>query len=192
MALADYPQIFPGLNRELWLVSAAHADRRTALIAANVDSVSLVPELPRVTVAIAKHHFTHDLIEASDHFAMQLVDEPNIDWVYRFGITTGRDTDKFAGLDTATTPHGSPILTAAANWLDCRIEARFDTGDRTLYLAEVLDAHLNRHAAGLSIKRLLELAPPDKLQAMHAAMSHDIPLDRAAIQSYRNRYTATP
>ena len=185
MPITDYPQIYPGLNRELWLVSASDGSRRTGLIAANVDSVSLVPDMPRVTVAIAKHHFTHDLIEASGAFAMQLVDEPHIDWVYRFGITTGRDNDKFADLNTSTTPTGSPILTDGPNWLDCRVEARFDTGDRTIYLAEVLDAHLNHPAAGLSIKRLLELAPPDKLQAMHQAMQHDIPLDRTAIRSWR-------
>ena len=58
--------------------------------------------------------------------------------MWRFGLRSGRDADKLAGLSMTTATTGSPILTDALGWLDCRVEARLDTGDRTVYLAEVV------------------------------------------------------
>src|SRR6185436_18764086 len=132
----------------------------------------------------------HELIEASNAFCMHLVDEGTIDWVWRFGIPSGRETDKFRGLATSTGVGGSPILSGALGWVDCRVEARMDTGDRTVYLAEVLDARIERTAAPLTLKRMLELAPRDRLQEMKLAMERDIELDRAAILDWRRRQAA--
>jgi flavin reductase (DIM6/NTAB) family NADH-FMN oxidoreductase RutF len=136
---------------------------------------------------LAKYHFTHELIEATDEFCMHLVGEDQIDWVWRFGIPSGRDIDKFHGLPTSTGARGVPILTDAPAWLDCRVESRMDTGDRTVYLAEVRDAHIARAAIPLSIKTMLELAPPERLQEMKPALERDIELDRAAILEWRAR-----
>src|SRR5258705_8999406 len=119
-----FSEIFERLDRELWVITARAGERCSGLVATYVSSVSLVPELPRVTIALAKHHFTHELIEASNAFCMHLVDEDSIDWVWRFGIPSGRETDKLRGLETSTGTGGSPILSGALSWLDCRVEAR--------------------------------------------------------------------
>jgi flavin reductase (DIM6/NTAB) family NADH-FMN oxidoreductase RutF len=113
----------------LWLITARSGERSSGLIATYVASVSLLPSLPRVTIALAKHHFTHALVEASNSFAMHLLGEEQIDWVWRFGIPSGRDIDKLQGLTTFVGKSGAPILSAAMAWLDCRVEARLDTGD---------------------------------------------------------------
>ena len=147
--------------------------------------VSLVLSLPRVTVALAKHHFTHELIEASNAFCMHLIGEDQLDWVWRFGIPSGREVDKFSGLATSTGASGSPILSGAPAWVDCRVEARMDTGDRTVYLAEVLDARIERTAPPLTLKRLLELASSELLREMKQALERDVELDRAAILNWR-------
>jgi hypothetical protein len=60
-----------------------------------------------------------------------------------------------------------------------------DTGDRTVYLAEVLDAGVTRDAAPLTVKRLMELAPPERLREMNLAVQHDVNLDRGAILQWR-------
>jgi Flavin reductase like domain len=56
------------------------------------------------------------------------------------------------------------FLSGAPAWLDCRVEGRLDTGDRTVYLAKVLDGRIKRMATPLTLKRLLELAPAERLQ----------------------------
>jgi hypothetical protein len=116
-----------------------------------------------------------------------LIDEQHIGLVWRFGITSGRDVDKFRGLAIHTGLSGSPILSGALAWLDCRVEARMGFGDRTLYLAEVLDSRWDVKKAPLTLKRLLELAPADKLQEMQLALQHDIELDRSAILEWRRQ-----
>jgi flavin reductase (DIM6/NTAB) family NADH-FMN oxidoreductase RutF len=178
-------EIFDELDRELWLVTARAGELCSGLVATYAAQVSLVPELPRVMIALAKQHFTHALIERSGAFALHLVDEAEIDWVWRFGIPSGRDVDKFHGLTTSAGASGSPILAGAPAWLDCRVESRMDTGDRTIYLAEVLEARKERGVRPLTINRLLSLAPPERLHEMKQALEHDIELDRAAILAWR-------
>ena len=108
-----FAQIFDRLDRELWLITAQAADRRSGLIATYVSRVSLVPELPRLTIAIAKHHFTHALIEQSGSFCMHLLGEDQLEWVWRFGIRSGHDVDKFDGLPTSISRRRSPIVSAS-------------------------------------------------------------------------------
>jgi flavin reductase (DIM6/NTAB) family NADH-FMN oxidoreductase RutF len=180
-------EVFNSLDREIWLITARAGDRQSGLIATYVSRASLVPTLPRVIIGLAKHHFTHELIQESNAFCMHLIDEDHIDWVWNFGIPSGREIDKLRGLATHSGVTGSPILTEALAWLDCRVEAQMDTGDRTLYLAEVLDARIVQTATPLTVKRLLELSPADKLREMKLAVERDIDLDLTAILEWRHK-----
>jgi flavin reductase (DIM6/NTAB) family NADH-FMN oxidoreductase RutF len=182
-----FSEIFDQLDRELWVITARAGERCSGLVATYVSSVSLVPELPRVTIALAKHHFTHELIEATGAFCMHLIGEDQLDWVWRFGIPSGREVDKLRGLETSTGAGGSPILSGALGWVDCRVEARMDTGDRTVYLAEVVDARVERTGTSLTFKRLLELAAPERMREMEMALERDMELDRTAILDWRRR-----
>ena len=65
---------------------------------------------------------------------MHLIDETQLDWVWRFGLQSGSDVDKLAGLQSHTGATGSPLLPEALAWFDCRVESRLDSGDRTVYL----------------------------------------------------------
>jgi flavin reductase (DIM6/NTAB) family NADH-FMN oxidoreductase RutF len=195
----DFFKIFDRLDRELWLITARAGERCSGLIATYVSRVSLVPEFPRVTIALAKHHFTRELIEATGAFCMHLIGEDSIDWVWRFGIPSGREVDKLRGLITSTGATGSPILAEAPAWLDCRVEAQMDTGDRTIYLAKVIDARLDqitRDETGaesrrpLTFKRLLELAPAERLREMKQSLERDVELDRNAILDWRRGHVA--
>ena len=111
-------KVFDSLDREIWLITARAGDRQSGLIATYVSRASLVPTAPRVTVGLAKHHFTHELIQESNAFCIHLVDEDHIGWVPRFGICSGREIDKLGALATDAGVTGSPILTGALAWFD--------------------------------------------------------------------------
>src|SRR5262245_53477403 len=130
--------LFAWLDRELWLLTAASGGRRGGLIATFVTQVSIVPDLPRVLVALARQHHTTGLVEASGAFALHLLGEENLELVWGFGLESGRDRDKFAGLETTTSGVGNPLLIGTVGWLDCRVEAKLDVGDRLVYTAEVV------------------------------------------------------
>src|SRR4051794_9615620 len=137
MDSAAASELFRRLDRELWVVTAGSGERRGGLIAAVVNQAAIVPHLPRVLVGLAKRHYTWELVEAGGAFGLHLLAEEHLDWVWRFGLHSGRDRDKLAGLSTRPGASGAPLLTDALAWLDCRVESRLDTGDRTVYLAEV-------------------------------------------------------
>ncbi|WP_280412147.1 flavin reductase family protein [Nocardia asiatica] len=46
-------------------------------------------------------------------------------------------TDKFAGVDWAPSPNGSPRLAGTMAWLDCELEREVDGGDHTIVIARV-------------------------------------------------------
>jgi flavin reductase (DIM6/NTAB) family NADH-FMN oxidoreductase RutF len=121
---------------------------------------------------------------------LHLFAEEQIDWVWRFGLASGRGGDKLEGLAVGAAMTGSPILTEALAWLDCRVEARMDTGDRTIYLAEVVDGDSVRQAAPLNVQRLLELAPPDQRTRLKEAVLRDATVDAAAIRAWRTAVTS--
>jgi flavin reductase (DIM6/NTAB) family NADH-FMN oxidoreductase RutF len=179
--------LFAALDRELWLVTAAASGRRSGLIATFVSSASIVSEMPRLLVGLARQHFTWELIEASGAFGIHLLREANIEWVWRFGMHSGRDSDKFTGLVTHAADTGSPLLEGTAGWMDCRVEARMDTGDRMVYLAEILAVEACAAGPPLTMRRLIELAPRDRLDELKRQLQEDSVIDAQAIHGFRQR-----
>jgi flavin reductase (DIM6/NTAB) family NADH-FMN oxidoreductase RutF len=181
----DALQLLENGDRELWLVTARSGRRAGGLIATFVNAASIAPELPRVVVGLARSHLTWELVEASGKFALHLIAEDRIDWVWRFGLHSGHEIDKFAGLPWHAGKTGSPLLEGAFGWLDCRVESRMDTGDRTIYLAEVVAALSPGPVKPLTAKRMLELATPDQLQELKRQRAEDDAKDTEAIRSWR-------
>jgi flavin reductase (DIM6/NTAB) family NADH-FMN oxidoreductase RutF len=169
----------------LWLVTSHAGARRGGLIATFVCHASLVPELPRVLVAVAKQHHTWELIDHSQAFALHLIGEEQLELVWRFALDTGRHVDKLAGLPIDTGKIGNPRLEGTLGWLDCRVETQLETGDRTIYLAEVVEARQHRPGKPLTMRRLAELAPADKLEQLKHLRERDAAIDAASIRAWR-------
>jgi flavin reductase (DIM6/NTAB) family NADH-FMN oxidoreductase RutF len=178
--------LFAALNREIWLVTAAAGGKRGGLIATTVSHVSIIPEMPRVLVGIAKQHYTWGLIEQAGAFALHLLGEQHLDWVWSFGLRSGRDADKFDGVPHTTAVTGSPIVEGALGWLDCRVEEGLDTGDRTAYLAAV-EAARWEGGQPLTMRRLVELSPPERLDELRHHMAHDRLVQAEDVRRWRER-----
>jgi len=183
--------LFARLDPALWLVTAASGSRRGGLIATFVSQASIVPAMPRVLIGLARHHFTWELIEASRAFGLHLLGEAHLEWVWRFGLRSGRADDKMEGLRLESQP-GPPLLADAVAWLQCRVETSLDTGDRTIFLGEVLEGKVLSSAPVLTMKRLLELAPAEKLRELKDSVARDETVDAVAIQAWRTEHDASP
>ena len=94
--------------------------------------------------------------------------------------------DIFASLPFRTGATGSPLLPGVLAWFDCRVEERMDSGDRTVYLAAIVDGQLERSDPPLTSRRFFEIAPPDKQQIMDQQYEHDSRLDAKAIKQWRD------
>src|SRR5262249_37972308 len=113
--------------------------------------------------------------------------EHHLDWVWRFGLETGRERDKFDGLRVRQMCTGSPVLEDAVGWLDCRVEARLDTGDRTVYLAEVVQSGVTHFAPPLTVQGLLRRAAPARVAELKRQLHRDGEIDAEAIRRWRSR-----
>ncbi len=178
--------LFAWLDREIWLVTAQAESRRGGLIATFVNPASIVPEMPRMLVGISRQHHTWELIEHSNSFALHLLGEQHLDLVWRFGLESGRGRDKLQGMPVRKVTTGSPVLEDAIGWLDCRVEDRLDAGDRTVYLAEVLQGGVTNFAQPLTFHRLLQLAPPAQIAELKRQLHQDGELDADAIRQWRS------
>ena len=174
--MPDITDILRLIDREIWLVTADHDGHKGGLIATFISQASIVPEAPRMLIGIAQQHHTWTLIEASRAFTLHLLDESHLDWVWRFGLQSGHVVDKFAGV---------PEPIDAVAWMKCRVETSLDTGDRTIYLAEVVDARVEKPTPPLTMKRLLELTPPARMRELRDGMVRDAAIDGAAICKWR-------
>src|SRR5207249_10092645 len=130
---------------------------------------------------------TWGLVEAAGAFALHLLAEDQLDRVWRFGLESGRDGDKLAGLPVRVGATGAPLLTDVPALLECRVEARWDSGDRTVYLAEVVEGALANPGPVLTMRRLIELAPPARLRQLKEGLVRDAAVDAAAIRQWRAR-----
>ncbi len=179
--------LFAWLDREIWLISAVADGHRNGLIATSVSQESIVPELPRVLVSLARHHYTTELIESSHQFALHLLGADNLELVWKFGLESGRERDKFSDLDVGTTMTGCPLIRETVGWLDCKVEARLDAGDRFIYVAEVLQGQVLNFAPPLTTRRLMELAPISRLTQLQRSRHHQSYQEAELIRLWREQ-----
>ncbi len=177
----------------LWLVTAAETptagSQRGGCIAILVARASIVHQMPRMVVGIARQHHTWRMIEASRRFAVYLLPESAVELVWRFGLATGTEIDKYADLPELRTPLGNPRVQGPIAWLDCEVENSMSTGDRSLYIAAVTGGGAQHDGASpLTAGRLMALAPADKRAELDRLYARDGDIDAAAIDAWRREH----
>jgi flavin reductase (DIM6/NTAB) family NADH-FMN oxidoreductase RutF len=129
---------FDALVHGVYVVTTRLADVVNGMTAAWVSQVSLKPLL--VMVSIAPSRYSHDLIKKSGLFAVNVLDRDQASLAKRFGFKSGRQVDKFAGLEWTTGATGAPILPQAYACLELKLKETFPAGDHTLFVGEVVAA----------------------------------------------------
>jgi flavin reductase (DIM6/NTAB) family NADH-FMN oxidoreductase RutF len=138
-----------------------------------------------MVLGIAQQHHTWGLIEAGGGFALHLLYPEQLDLVWRFGLASGHDADKFAGIEATSTPGGQPLIPEALAWLDCRVEGCLDSGDRSIYLAAVTAGATTGEAEPLGVRGLMAAASPERQAMLSALYVRDGQIDATAIQTWR-------
>lgn len=179
--------VFRLVERPVWIVTAAAGARRGGLVATWVYKASLDEQRPVLLAALAPNHFTTELVLASRALAAHLLAPQQIDYAWRFGLSSGRDRDKFAGLGPTAASTGSPILPGVLAWLDCRVVKHYDAGDRLLFWADVLAGEHHGDEQALTEQQLLSLATAEQKQTLKANLVADIELLRPLGDAWRQR-----
>lgn len=108
-----------------------------AQICVSVFGASIVPERPRVLVALSNTNYTTELVRASGRLTVTLLSARQVHLLEPLGLHSGRDRDKLAGLGAELTPTGEPYFPDGAGYLACDVITTYDLGDMTGFLAAV-------------------------------------------------------
>jgi flavin reductase (DIM6/NTAB) family NADH-FMN oxidoreductase RutF len=179
------------IDRPLWIVTAAAGPRRGGLVATWVSQASLDPRQPTMMVALAPTHHTTELILASRSFALHLLTAGEMDYVWRFGLESGRNQDKLVGVETTTAVTGSPILAHCLAWLDCRTVTHYDGGDRLFFWADVVQAAQCCPGVPLTEQGMLAAASAEQKRRLEANLRADIDLLSGSRDAWRARQPQT-
>jgi flavin reductase (DIM6/NTAB) family NADH-FMN oxidoreductase RutF len=120
--------------------STDRGERRNGMTANWITQLSFDPKW--IGVSIEHAALSHELIEASDCFAISIIDREDRAIVRKFTKPVEVDLaaqtlNGFAYVERTT---GAPILAQAIAFVDCEVRERLTAGDHTLFVGEVMDA----------------------------------------------------
>ena len=127
------------LSYGVFVLAGKAGDKVNACITNTCMQVANSPT--RVAIAVLNGNFTRELVQEGGVFCLTLLDQScTMDTICHFGMQSGRDVDKFAGMDYALDKNGVPYLPwQSCAYLSCRVLSSQDLGSHTLFIAEVED-----------------------------------------------------
>lgn len=130
------------------LLTTRYLDRQNVMPASWTAAVSHNP--PRIGVAVAPVHLTHDLIRQSEVFALNVPGRPLAEQVDRAGTISGRDLDdKLAevGLTAAEADTiDVPLIEECLGHVECGLVDALELGDHVWFVGQVLAAQVDEDA----------------------------------------------
>jgi flavin reductase (DIM6/NTAB) family NADH-FMN oxidoreductase RutF len=101
---------------------------------------------PMVAISVGHQRYSHNLIEETKEFVVNIPTMDILKDVLLCGRTTGKTSDKLA--KTLLTPFPAkrvktPIIKECAAHIECKLIQQIETGDHTLFVGEVLTAYSN-------------------------------------------------
>lgn len=124
----------------LFVLSSKNETKDNACIINTVTQVTANPE--RISIAVNKLNYTHDLIAASKKFTVSIISEAaNFELFKHFGFQSGKNVDKFANFDKVQrTENGTLAITEGTNsFISGNVINSVDAGTHTIFIADVVD-----------------------------------------------------
>ena len=133
------PSAFHKLSYGLYVVSSFSDDQLNGQIANTVFQVTSEP--PTIGVSINKLNLTHDFIQKSKQFSVSVLSTAApMEFIGRFGFKSGRDINKFEGVQYRTGTTGVPIVTQhCVAFLEAEVIGEMDCGTHRIFLGQVKD-----------------------------------------------------
>ncbi|OQX61168.1 MAG: flavin reductase [Desulfococcus sp. 4484_241] len=124
----------------IYIVASELDGRPNGQLANSMIQVTSQP--PKLLACINKQNLTHEFIEKSGFFSVSVLsaDTP-MKFLGIFGFRSGRDIDKFQGIDYKKGKNGTPIvMDNALCYFELKLSDSLDVGTHTLFVGEVVDA----------------------------------------------------
>jgi flavorubredoxin/flavin reductase (DIM6/NTAB) family NADH-FMN oxidoreductase RutF/rubredoxin len=141
------PALFK-ISYGLFVITSANGDKINGQCANTAFQITSEPAT--VAIGINKNNYTHEFIEASGVVGISILGKQGHDLVRRFGYSSGRNTEKFAGVNYKYGANGAPILEDCVAYLEGKVTNKMDCGTHTLFLVEVTNGEVKSDAESMT------------------------------------------
>ena len=134
------PKAMFSLTYGLFVLTTRSGERDTGCIINTAGQVTSTPN--RISIAVNKANYTHDLILESGRFNISILSErASFQTFQHFGFQSGRTVDKFSGYEACKrSANGLYYITDGTNaYLSAVVEQTIDLDTHTLFIAAVED-----------------------------------------------------
>lgn len=130
------------LSYGVYIVASRKDDKLNGQIANSVFQVTAEP--PKIAACIHKENFTHECIKDSGVFSVSVLSKnTTLRFIGRFGFRSGRDYDKFEGVNYKIGITGAPIvLDYTVAYLEAKVVMEVSVGTHTLFVGEVVNSEI--------------------------------------------------
>lgn len=140
MTNPDLAELFRRITLGVYVIGTAHQDRRDAFTAAWLMQVSFDPLM--LALSINPRNASWRLLHDGGGFTVSVLDEQQQHLARHFGLSSGRERDKLAGVAWRAGSRGAPVLGEALAWFECELAGAMPAGDHEIVLGRVADGGL--------------------------------------------------
>lgn len=129
---------FRSLSYGVYIISTLDGVRPTGCVANSAMQITSEP----ATIAVSINHdnYTNACIEKTGKFALSILsEESNPGLIGTFGFQSGKDVNKFDGVD-AIEAEGLSVIADACGYVVCKVVDKMETATHTVFLGEVIAA----------------------------------------------------
>lgn len=132
-----------------FLITCGNIDGKSNIIAVSL-CMPVSKEPPLIACAIGKEFYSTKLIEDTKEYVVNVPPEGLKRQIYYCGSHSGYQVDKFK--ETDLTPLSarsvrSPIIDECIAHMECKVNQEIETGDKNLFIAEVIEAYADEDIA---------------------------------------------
>ncbi len=128
------------LSYGMYVVCSGSGDKYNGQIANALIQVSA--ESPQILVSINKNNLTHQLIKESNVFTVSILSKnAPMKFIGRFGFKSGRNINKFEGVDYRAGKTGAPVVISnSTGYIECEVVNSVDFATHTGFVGKLIDS----------------------------------------------------
>jgi len=143
---ADLDKALGRISGGLYIITAKRGDVKSAMLASWVTQASFKPL--GLTIAVAKDRAIESLMHVGDRFVLNVLEEANYQALMKHFLKRfPPGADRFAGVKTQPAENGSPILTDALAYIECKVVSRMECSDHWIVYSTVDNGRVSKSEA---------------------------------------------
>lgn len=152
------------LTYGLFVLTAREGEKDNGCIINTAVQVTTEPN--RITIAVNKKNYTHDMIQRTGIFNVSiLTEESKFDTYKHWGFQSGAQTDKLEGMTCPRAENGVIYIAGETNaYLSAKVVSSTDLGTHTLFLVDVTGGEVLSDAESITYsyyQKYVKTAPKD-------------------------------